>query len=168
VLGTVNLTDRHQIALMSAFTWFVQALKVVAAAVAYVAIVTITLGIVAAIVAEGGAALAVAAQAALAGCIGYAMASLAVGLLLTPELTSTGKGRIAVAVAGCLTGAVGGATVARRVGPALAQVVRRRLNTTPAIMGDSGLAAAKQAGVDVSGVADLVDGVADGALQASQ
>jgi hypothetical protein len=35
-------------------------------------------------------------------------------------------------------------------------------------MGDSDLAAAQQAGVDVTSLADLVDGVADGALLATQ
>jgi hypothetical protein len=168
VLGTVNLTDRHQVALMSAFTWFKQAVKVAVGAAAFVAILTLTLGAIGVIVEGGGAALTAAAQTALAGCIGYAAATLLFGRLLFPDKTSTTKDRISAAVAGCIAGAAGGVAIGKVFGRPLATLMRRRLNTTPAILGDSDMAAANQAGVDVTGLADLVDGVADGGLRAAQ
>jgi hypothetical protein len=167
VLGTVDLADRDRIALVAASSWFKQALKVVAVAAIYVAITVITLGVISGIAAEGGAVIALAAQAALAGCVGFAAADLIAGRVLFPDATATTKDRISVAVRGCLKGAVGGIS-ALRAGPGIAAGVRRRLNTTPAILGDSSMAAANQAGVDVTGLSSMVDGVADGALSASQ
>ena len=167
VLGTIDLADRDRIALVAASSWFKQALKVVAVAAIYVAITVVTLGVIAGIAAEGGAVIALAAQAALAGCVGFAAADLIAGRVLFPDATATTKDRISVAARGCLKGAVGGIS-ALRAGPGIAAGVRRRLNTTPAILGASGVAAAGQAGVDVTHLSSMVDGVADGALSASQ
>jgi hypothetical protein len=168
VLGTVNLSDRHRIALMNAFTWFKQALKVLAVAVAYAAIVALTLTVIGNIAAAGGVTLAVAAQSALAGCFGLAAAEVMAARFLKPHTASTWGSRAAIAAEACLAGAIAGVTVGRTLGAVLGPAIRRRLSTTPAIMGDSGLAAAKQAEVDVTDLADLVDGVAEGALKAAQ
>lgn len=170
VLGKVNLADRDQIALASAFKWFKHALKVAAVVAIYVAVTAVTMGIIAGMVVEGGAVLTITAQSALAGCIGWGAANLIAARVLVPDLIQTTKEKIAVAVTGCLQGAIVGvgAVQIQRMGAGLAVGARRRLNSTSAILGDSGMAAASQAGVDVTHLSTLVDGVADGGLRASQ
>lgn len=165
-LGAVDLTDRDQVALVAAASWFKQALKVVAVAALYVAVTVVALGIIAGIAAEGGTAIAVAAQSALVGCIGFGAVNHIAARVLTPDLTSTTKSKVAAVVTGCLQGAVTGigAVQVQNLGRGLAVGVRRRLNTTPAILGDNAVAVANQVGVDVTGLSSLVDGVAEGGL----
>ncbi|HEY6794711.1 MAG TPA: hypothetical protein VI248_08515 [Kineosporiaceae bacterium] len=167
VVGTVDLTRPDRIALVAGSSWFKSAVKVVVAAAAWIAVAVVTLGVIGVLAAEGAPALALAAQAALAGCVGFAVADLLVARLAFPDAVATTKERIAVAVRGCVKGAWGGWS-AYRVGPGLAAVVRRRLATEQAIIGQSGTDAANQSGTDLSGLASIVDGVAEGGLRAAQ
>ena len=88
--------------------------------------------------------------------------------LFDPEAASTVKVRIAIADQGCLRG-VGLGAISVTAGAVLAGGVRRHLSSDEAIVGQSGLAAAKEAGVTMDNtLATAVDGVADGALRAAQ
>lgn len=167
VLGTVDLTRPDQVRLVASSSWFKAAVKVMVAVAVWVGVGVLTLGVIATVGAEGGGALAVASTSALAGCIGFGTADLIVARMLFPDITATVKERVGVAVRGCLKGAVGGISAAR-VGPGLAAGVRRNLRSTEAIVGQSGAAAAREAGVDLAGLVTMVDGVAEGGLRASK
>ncbi|HEY6796771.1 MAG TPA: hypothetical protein VI248_19035 [Kineosporiaceae bacterium] len=168
VLGTVDLGHRDRIALVAGTSWFKQAVKVVAAAAAFVGITAIALGVIVSTAASGAPFLTLAATAMLAGCIAGAATDLIITRLFFPEDAPTAKDRIGVAVEGCLRGATLGATTLTRVGRGIPAGVRRRLNTEDAIVGQSTMDAAGQARVTLTGLATMVDGVAEGALRAAQ
>jgi hypothetical protein len=165
VLGSVDLNRADRVSLVASTSWFKGALRVVLAAAAWIAVAGVTLGVIASISAPaGGAVIAVTAQQQLAGCMGFAIAELLAARIGGSESAATTKGRISIAISGCWKGIVAG-TVA---GPSLARAVRRHLASADAIVGQSGTAAANEGGVDVSGLATMVDGVADGSLKATQ
>ena len=143
-------------------------MKVAVAAVAMVAIIGITAAYVWMTIAAGATVVSVVATGALAGCISGAVVNLLMARLFDPEAAATVKDRIAIAAQGCLRG-VGLGGVSATAGAVLAGGVRRHLSSDEAIVGQSGMAAAKEAGVTMDNrLASMVDGVAEGALRAAQ
>ena len=168
VLGTVDLTRPYQLSAAAGTPWYQEALKVAVAAVAMAAVLAITAGVIWRTFMAGGTIVSVVATGALAGCLSGAAVYLVMERLFDPEAAATVKDRIAIATQGCWRGAgLGGMTAA--TGEALVFGVRRHLSSDEAIVGQSGLAAAKEAGVTMDNtLASMVDGVAEGALRATQ
>ena len=132
------------------------------------AIIGITAAYVWKAIVTGGTIISVVATAALAGCISGTVVNLVMARLFDPEAGATVKDRIAVATQGCLQGVgLGGVSVS--TGAFFAGGVRRHLSSDEAIVGQSGLAAAKEAGMTMDNtLASMVDGVAEGVLRAAQ
>jgi hypothetical protein len=168
VLGTVDLTRPHQLSAAAGASWYKEAVKVAAAAVAMAAVLAITTAVIWKTVVAGGSVASIVVTSALAGCISSAVLNLLMMRLLDPEAAATVKDRIAIAAQGCFRGThLGGASAS--VGIFVAGGVRRRLSSDEAIVGQSGMAAAKEAGVTMDNrLASMVDGVAEGALRAAQ
>ena len=145
-----------------------EAVKVVVAAAVMVAVAAVAAVVLTSTAVAEGTVASVIATGLLTGCISGATVDLALTRLFTPEAVTTVKERIAVATAGCLAGAGMGALLVPGARNA-AIGMRRHLSSDEAIVGQSGLAAAKSAGVTMDNrLASMVDGVADGALRASQ
>jgi hypothetical protein len=168
VLGTLDLTRPHQMSAAAGTSWYKEALKVAVAAVAMVALIGVTAAVIWNAIIAGSSVGALVLTGALAGCISSAVAHLVLARLFDPEATATAKDRIAVASEGCMLGArLGG--VSGLAGKNVAAGVRRHLSSDEGIVGQSGLAAAKAAGVTMDNrLASMVDGVAEGALRATQ
>ena len=132
------------------------------------AVLAITAGVIWRTVVAGGSVVSIVATGALAGCISGAAVSLLMARLFDPEAAATVKDRIAIATQGCWWGAaLGGVSAA--AGTIEAGHVRRHLSSDEAIVGQSGMAAAKEAGVTMDNtLTSMVDGVAEGALRATQ
>ena len=168
VLGTVDLTRPDQIILVADSSWYMEAVKVVVAAAVMVAVAAVAAVVLTSTAVAEGTVASVIATGLLTGCISGATVDLVLTRLFTPEAVTTVKERIAVATAGCLAGAGMGALLVPGARNA-AIGMRRHLSSDEAIVGQSGLAAAKSAGVTMdNSLASMVDGVADGALRASQ
>jgi hypothetical protein len=168
VLGTVDLTRPDQIILMADSSWYKEAVKVVAAAAAMVAVAAFATAVIYLTVVEGGTVISAVSAGALAGCISRATVELVLARLFTGEEVATVKDRIALATKGCLQGAGLGAMVGK-ASTNFAAHLRRHLSSDEAIVGQGVMAAAKAADVTMdSSLASMVDGVADGALRAAQ
>jgi hypothetical protein len=168
VLGTLDLTRPHQMSAAAGTSWYKEALKVAVAAVATVAIVGITAAYVWKTVIAGGTIVSIAVTAALAGCISGAVVYLVMTRLFYPEAAATVKDRVTIAAQGCFMG-IGMGGVSALLGTAVAGGVRRHLSSDEAIVGQSGMAAVKEAGVTMDNtLTSMVDGVAEGALRAAQ
>ena len=168
VLGTVDLTRPQQMSAAAGTSWYKEALKVAVAAAALAAIVAITAAVIWKTVVAGGSVASIVVTSALSGCISGAAVNLLMTRLFDPEAGATGKDRIAIATEGCWRGAgLGGVSAA--AGTIEAGHVRRHLSSDEAIVGQSGMAAAKEAGVTMDNtLTRMVDGVAEGALRAAQ
>ena len=168
VLGTLDLARPHQLSAVAATSWYNEAFKVAIAAVAMVAVIGVTAAYMWKAIVAGGTVVSVASTGVLAGCISGAVVNLLMARLFDPEAAATVKVRIAIAAQGCLRGiGLGGISVT--AGAVLAGGVRRHLSSDEAIVGQSGMAAAKEAGVTMDNtLATAVDGVAEGALRAAQ
>ena len=164
VLGTLDLTRPQQLSAAAGTPWYKEAVKVAVAAVAMVAIIGVTAAVIWRTVVAGGTVVSVVLTGVLAGCISSAVVYLLMARLFDPEAAATVKDRIAIAAQGCLQGASLGGIAAPFAGG-----VRRHLSSDEAIVGQSGMAAAKEAGVTMDNtLASMVDGVAEGALRAAQ
>ena len=167
MLGTLDLTRPQQMSAAAGTSWYKEALKVAVAAVAMVAIIGVTAAVIWKTVIAGGSVASIVLTSALAGCISGAVAYLLMARLFYPEATATVEDRLAIAAQGCFRGSrLGGVSA---IAGNVAGGVRRHLSSDEAIVGQSGLAAAKEAGVTMDNrLASVVDGVADGALRAAQ
>ena len=170
VLGTVDPTRPDRILLVAATPWekLKEAVKVVVAAAAMVVVTGITAAVLYYTVVAGGSVITALAAGAVAGCVSRATVDLLLARLFTPGAVESVKDRIAVATQGCLRGAGLGSLMAN-AGKNVAANMRRHLSSDEAIVGQSVMAAAKEAGVTMdNSLASMVDGVADGALRAAQ
>ena len=168
VLGTVDLTRPQQMSAAAGTSWYKEALKVAVAAVAMVAILVVTAAVIWKTVIAGGSVVSIILTSTLAGCISGAVVNLLMVRLFDPEAAATFDDRFAIAAQGCIRGnRLGGVSVV--VGDAVAGGVRRHLSSDEAIVGQSGMAAVKEAGVTMDNtLASMVDGVAEGVLRAAQ
>ena len=168
VLGTVDLTSPQRMSAVAGTSWYKEALKVAVAAVAIVAIIGVSAAVIWRTVMAAGSVASIVVTSALVGCISSAVAQLLMARLFYPEASATVKDRISIAAEGCFRGARFG-SVPAIVGMTVAGGVRRHLSNDEAIVGQSGMAAAKEAGVTMDNrLASMVDGVAEGALRAAQ
>ena len=168
VLGTLDLTRPQQLGAAAGTSWYKEAFKVAVAAVAMVAIIGVTAAVIWKTVVAGGTIVSIVVTSALAGCISGAVVHLLMAGLFDPEAAATVEDRVVIAAQGCFRGAGLGVTSAN-VGIHVAGGVRRHLSSDEAIVGQSGMAAAKEAGVTMDNtLASMVDGVAEGALRAAQ
>jgi hypothetical protein len=169
-LGTADPTRPDRILLVAATPWekLKEAVKVVVAAAAMVVVTGITAAVLYYTVVAGGSVITALAAGAVAGCVSRATVELLLAGLFTPGAVESAKDRIAVATQGCVRGAGLGSLMAN-AGRNVAANMRRHLSSDEAIVGQSAMAAAKEAGVTMdNSLASMVDGVADGALRAAQ
>ena len=168
MLGTLDLARPHQLSAVAVTSWYKQALKVAVAAVAMVAIIGVTAAVIWKTAMAGGTIVSIVLTGVLAGCISGAALNLLMARLFDPDAAATVDDRMVIATQGCLRGTRLGGLEAT-AGIAVAGGVRRHLSSDEAIVGQSGLAAAKEAGVTMDNtLATVVDGVAEGALRAAQ
>ena len=168
VLGAVDLTRPHQLSAAAGTSWYKEAVRGAVAVATMAAVFGITAASVWKTIVTGGTVDSVVLTGVLAGCISGAVVNLGMARLFDPEAAATVKERIAVATLGCLQG-VGLGHVSVTAAAVLAGAVRRHLSSDEAIVGQSGMAAAKEAGVTMDNtLASMVDGVAEGVLRAAQ
>jgi hypothetical protein len=164
-LGTrsvANLSRSGQVLLAAApRPWFDAAVKAAVAAVAYTALVAVAGAAIAATVGVGTLA------AAVTTCVAGGASGLLVDSLIFPDKVATTRLQIISAVKGCMVSVGIAPAIRDLLTPQVAAGVRRRLASNDQILGTAGIDAAAEAKVDLDGLATMVDGVAQGALDAS-